>query len=755
MKKSIIAFLTTIVIVGCGRTHGEWDGSYWIAMESNHANTMKDGEKYFHYGTPDDTLWADLGKYILPQFRKEFECDGQIAGATVRICGLGQFDLFVNGQKVGDHFMDPAWTQYDREAAYVTFDIGNMLDRENAIGVMLGGGFYNIPNERYHKIVGSMGAPMMRLVLDIEYTDGRTRRICSDSTWKVAPSPVTFSSIYGGEDFDATLLSPGWNKAGFDDSRWNNVIIADSDPQMFEQKNDPLIIHSELRPVAVVKKEQGWLYDMGQNFSGIFRIKVSGERGTKVIITPAEILKDGAVDQSSSGGPCRYCYTLSGDGIETWQPQFTYYGQRYFFVEGLQPVELVGLHTTASSREVGSFECSNQLFNRILEMTKWALRNNMASVLTDCPHREKLGWNEQMHLMFASDGYCHDLLNIYRNELDRMESAQREDGCIPTIAPEYVRFADGFEDSPEWGSSIVLVPWYIYKWYGDSTEIIRHYPAMKRHMDYLRSKKDERGVVAYGLRDWLSTDPVDPAGITSHLIYIHCLDAMSKMSQLQGFTEDSEYYTAERSLAEKDFNSAFWDGSTYGNGCQAAAAMALYMDVVPEEYQQNVYEGLLDSIEKREYAIGVGEVAHPYLLNVLSSHKDDGTIFKIHTQRKAPGYAWCIDHGATALPEAWDGGMSQTHFCLGHIVEWFYGTLAGIRQADGDRGWKSVIIEPRPVGDLTWVKCSFDSPSGTIACDWKLQDDGKFVLHVTVPENMEVDVRLPEKYNSSYYLERK
>lgn len=757
MKKIVTLLSAMLLCSAAFASAPDWNGSRWIAMDEdvpfNHF-------KYFHGAAPATPEWENLGKFTLPQFRTEFECKGKVASARLYVCGLGQFDLYLNGEKVGDHFMDPGWTQFDKEVLYVEFDVKDLLKEKNAVGVMLGGGFYNIPNERYHKCVGSMGAPKMRLVLDIEYEDGSKARVCSDGSWKVDASAVVFSSIYGGEDFDATKEQAGWKEAGFDDSAWKAPLEVDFNPLMLPQENDPLKVRTVITPISVTRNAKGWLYDCGQNFSGIFSIKVSGKPGQTVRIFPSELLKDGLADQSSGGGygdyTCYFNYTIGSESEEYWHPQFMYYGQRYFQIEGAVPAgednpdglpevtELLGLHTCASSPEVGSFKCSNELFNTIDRLAGWSLRSNMASVITDCPHREKLGWSEQAQLMFAANEYKYRLINVYRNQCRQLATAQREDGCIPTIAPEYVRFVGWFEDTPEWGSALIMVPWYCYKWYGDDSLFKEYYPVMKKYLEYLKGMKDDRGLVAYGLGDWLTVGTVASPAVTAHITYCQDLQYLSQMADLQGFKEDKAYFDGEYAAAVAAFNEKLWDPEkqVYDTDSQTVNAMALWVGIVPEDRQEKVYQNLLDNIEERNYAVGVGEVAHPYLLSLLHARGDDDVIFKMHTQREQPGYAYFIDRGATALAEAWDGGFSQNHFCLGHIIQWFYGSLAGIGQQEGDLGWKNILIAPKPVGDVTWVDCDFDSPAGMISSHWKIKGK-RFIIKGYVPEGSTATVVLP------------
>ena len=487
----------------------DWSGAEWIALEQNIESQI------ITNGMGGNQ--PEFGRYTMPLLRKEFETNGKITRATAYICGLGQFDLFLNGEKVGDHFLDPAWTKFDKEVQYVTFDVTDGLRAGgNAIGVMLGNGFFNIPNERYTKFVGSYGAPKMIMKLAIDFEDGTQQVIVSDDSWCADRSPVTFSSIYGGEDYDANLVQQGWNEPGFDDGQWNPVVTGGFDAPLVAQRISPLKVKQKIPTFRKYRNKRGnYLYDLGQNASGIVRLTLRANGKHTVRMYPAEMqTADSLANQRSSGAPYILSYTTLGTGAaESWQPQFTYYGFRYVEVEGAVPVgepnpeglpeiiELCGLHTTNSAEPVGTFTCSNPLFNRIYTLIDWAIRSNFSSVFTDCPHREKLGWLEQSHLIGPSIHYGYDMSRAFPKIVNDMAAAQHESGMVPTIAPQYTVFSDGFLDTPEWGSAYIIIPWYLYQWYGDKRPIEENYDKMAQYVDYLSSKADGH-IVAYGLGDW-------------------------------------------------------------------------------------------------------------------------------------------------------------------------------------------------------------------------------------------------------------
>lgn len=745
----------------------DWNGAKWIAME-------KEGERIApllpFLNEEQHERAKDARNYKMPMFRKRFSLpDKEIKQAIVYVCGLGHFDLSLNGAKVGDHFLDPGWTKYDKEALYVAFDVTDCLHKgNNVLGVMLGNGFYNVPDERYFKLAGSFGVPKMRLNLVVRYVDDKVDCVVSDKTWKTARSPITYSSIYGGEDYDATLEQDGWNSDNrvFNDKAWGKAIEVEQDIKLKSQLGTQLTVGRHIPVVSVYKNEKGyWIYDLGQNFSGIVRMKTKGKKGMSVVFRPGELLNaDKTVNQSASGAPYYFKYTLGGDGTEEWQPQFSYYGFRYVQLEGAVPqgcenpdslpeiVELEGLHTGCSLPESGYFHCSKPMFNQIYNLIDWAVRSNTASVLTDCPHREKLGWLEQAYLMQYSIQYRYATPLLYRKMMADMSASQLENGTIPTIAPEFVRFDGGFEDTPEWGSAFIISPWYIYKWYGDSSLIEQYYPAMKDYVAYLGSRANQH-IVAYGLGDWYDIGPKNPGyaqltsnGVTATATYYYDVVLMGKMASLLGKTEDEHYFANLASEIKKAYNAAFFNAetSTYDRNSQTANAISLFMNLVEPENVDAVFANLVKDIESRNNALTAGDIGYRYVLRALENAGASDLIFKMNSKYDVPGYGWQLAHGATALTESWQayGFVSNNHFMLGHLMEWLFGGLGGLKQDEGSVAYKRLYIEPQIVGDVTEATTSYESPYGRVECEWRKNKEA-YTLRVVVPANSEAVVCLP------------
>ncbi|MFD2287676.1 Bacterial alpha-L-rhamnosidase [Pedobacter petrophilus] len=744
----------------------DWKDAKWIAYEKladSNVNVLPtDGKKD-----------KNNANNVLPMIRKEFRVAKPIKNATIFISGLGHFELSLNGAKVGDDFLAPGWTKYDKEALYVTYDITNQLKKgANAIGVMLGNGFYYVPpvKGRYRKLKSAFGYPKMICRLKIEYTDGTFANLVSNESWKTAPSPVIFSSIYGGEDYDANLEQKGWNAAGFNDRSWKSSLLVDG-PELNAQQEAPVKVFETFNAKSILPtRNKEWVYDLGQNASAIIELKVRGKKGDTIRITPAELLKeDGTVTQKNTGGPSYFTYILKGNGVETWRPRFFYTGFRYLQVKGgvpagkehslQQPVieDLRGLHIRNAAETVGSFRSSNELFNKTFTLIDWSIKSNMMSVFTDCPQREKLGWLEQLHLMGKSVNYNYATAPLFRKAMEDMRNSQLANGLVPEIAPEYVKFewgGDMFRDSPEWGSSCILVPWDLYKYYGDLQALTDYYPVMQRYIKYLESKANQH-ILSQGLGDWYDLGPkppgvsqLTPMGITATAIYHYDLKILEKIAALLGKKEDVLAYSKLAAKVRKAFNARFFNAETkqYGSGSQAANAVAVYMELVDEKDKQAVVENLVKDIQSHNNGLTAGDIGYRYVLRVLEDAGRSDVIFDMNSRSDVPGYGMQIAKGATALTESWAAlpTVSNNHFMLGHLMEWFYSGVGGIRQDENSVAFNKIRIEPHVVGDLTSADVSYDSPYGKISSKWQKMDKS-FLLEVHIPVNTTADIYFPSK----------
>jgi len=747
----------------------DWQDALWIGMDKME-NTQRLAQ-----GIPFTMEWQNkkienfpVNNHALPVFRKEISLKKKIKSASAFVCGLGQFEFFINGKKVSNHFLDPGWTNYDQYALYASFDITEYMKTDkNVFGIMLGNGFYYIPNveNRWKPLANAFGYPCVKARIILTYSDGSNEEIVTNPSWKVTEGPVSFTTIFGGEDYDATKELPGWQKTGYDDSKWKNSLVVDGPARLVSQQSNYLTINKIFEAVNISEPKPGiWIYDFGQNASAIPAIKVSGKKGAVIKLIPGELLDSAnLVTQKGVGGPVYFTYTLKGDNIETWQPQFTYYGYRYVQVVGAVPegkantsgqpviVNMKSLHTGNTAATVGSFKCSDKLFNDIFNLIDWSVKSNMASVLTDCPHREKTGWLEVSYLMESSIMYNYDAYALYRKIIDDVIAAQYPTGRFPDYAPEYYRMPR-FSDFPEWGSTGVILPWYIYKRYGDKKILQTSYSSAKKYVEYLRSKADSN-IVSFGIGDWFDIGPkpvgpsqLTPLGVTATATYYYDVTILAKIAKL--LNQDVDYNLYNKLAAEiKDaFNKKYFNKETkqYATGSQTANAMAIFMNLVSSEFKNEVLENIVKDIAQRNYALTSGDIGYRYLLKVLEEGNEPEVIYKMNSRSDVPGYGYQLAKGATALTESWQAFpyVSNNHCMLGHLMEWFYGGLCGIKQGDASVAFKEIIIDPQPVENISFAEASYNSPYGLIKSAWN-KDDGRFELKVEIPANTTATVFIP------------
>lgn len=730
------------------------------------------------------TKWADVdtlsAKSII--LRKGFDTGRKrITDAVVYVCGLGHYRLNINGATVGDAEFAPVWSEYDKTVYYNVFDVTDLITAGgNAVSVLLGNGMFNVQRMgRYSKLQTSFGPPQMLLRLEINYADGTRQVIKSGDDWKYSLSPITFNSIYGGESYDARLEQQGCCKAGFDDSGWRKAVVTEGPKgRLTPQTVQPVRIMERYgikswKPIPAdslasasksTKREihpSAFVADMGQNLAGFPEITVSGKRGQKVTLIVAEKLtRQGACDQRQTGRQHYYEYTLKGDGTdETWHPHFSYYGFRYIQVEGAvlegQPnpdglpvlKRLNSCFIYNSAEEVSSFECSNPLFTDTHRLIERAERSNMQGVLTDCPHREKLGWLEQDHLCGPSLLYNYDMTRYAPKVIRDITDTQKADGMVPTTAPQYISFGNLFDDSPEWGSTLVILPFMYYDQYGDSTLITDNYEPMRRYVDYLTTRADN-GIVSHGLGDWYDYGPWragfsknTPVPLVATAHYIFDLQLLVRAARMTGRTADAEKYSVMLDKTVESFNREFFnpDSCTYGTGSQTSNALPLYLGLTGGN-KQGVLASLVNDIKEHGTRLTTGDVGNRYLFQTLAQNGLNELLYTMLNHYETPGYGFQLRHGATTLTEQWDPnqGSSLNHFMMGQIDEWLFKTLAGIQNQPGTHGLRHLLIQPTLVGDLQYVKASTHSLYGKISVDCT-----RTSLTVEIPVGSDATVVLP------------
>jgi hypothetical protein len=712
---------------------------------------LADGVRSLH---DDCSLWL----------RKEFTPAADVVRAVVHVCGLGHYVLTIDGTKVGDDWLTPGWTQYGKTALYDTFDVTAALagaPAPHCLALHLGGGMYDMHGDTRGGQQTNTNGPLQAILeLHLDYADGRHEVVGTDANWQRHEAAETYCGVFGGEDYDARREPDGWKHPGFPATGWLPALEMPGPGGRLcglSRAAPPVRVHERREPQVQSEPRPGVLVlDLGQNASWVPEVDLNGPAGARVSLWPAEILRaDGTIDQVTMRPGKHATVTLRG-GPLTWHPAFWYCGSRYWQVEAaaadgsrLRAQDLLrsfrGLLVHTTSTPVGTFTCSNELFVRTRELIEWALRSNMVSLISDCPHREKSGWLEQIHLMAPGMAFTFDMMPLFGKTMSDVRDAQLQDGMVPTTAPEYFVYEGGFRHSIEWGGACFQLPRLIRDWYGDTLFLGEYWPVMQRYLAFLQAKAPD-GLLGGGLGDWDGGfNKLTPIPLTGTAYYHLGIATGARIALDLGRTGDAAALCALGEQVRAKFCSTWLDPKTgkVAGGSQASQAIALDLDLVPRAAREAVFARLVDAVAASGYAIDCGEIGHPSLLRALADGGRSDLVFAIHSQSDRPGYGWHLTHGATALTETWNcGPISHNHFMLGHILEWFYRDVAGLRPDPEHPAFAAFTVRPTVVGDLTWAKARYDSIRGRIETGWQL-DGGALRVDVVVPPNTAAVIELP------------
>ncbi len=708
------------------------------------------------YTEPADTTQYEPS----PLYRKQFNLDREVVEATVHIAGLGFYELRLNGEKVGDRVLEPAFTRYDKRVLYSSYDITSLLSMgEHALGVMLGHGWYDMHaySEWDFEFAPWRDAPKFLMETRIHFADGESMTITSDESWKTSPGPVVYDNIRVGEIYDARLEQPGWDQTGFDDTNWKlAATVPAPEGELRGKRSEPIRVAMSIKPNSITEPKPGvFVFDFGQNMAGWTVLQVEGPAGTTIRMHHCERLgDDGLVDEHNdiyvySGDFATSIYTLHGEGMETWRPRFTYYGFQYVQMEGypgtptLDTLTAEVVHTDFKS--AGSFECSNPLLNQIHEATRWAYISNFMGYPLDCPQREKNGWTGDAHLAANQGLYNYHSAAAYTRWMDDFKDEQRANGEFPGIVPTS---GWGYGIGPAWDSAYLLIPWYLYQHHGDIRVLEENYDGMKRYVDYLTDRAVDH-IVDLGLGDWVPADTQTPRNVTSTAYYYVDAQIVAAAARLLDKPEDAAQYAALAEEIRDAFSIHFLDESTgiVSNGSQTAQSTALYQGLAPDDLIDDIMQVLIDRVHEREGHLDCGILGTKYLLHALTDNGQAELAYTIATRTTYPSWGHWLEQGATTLWENWDGTMSRNHVMFGDINAWFFQALAGIRHDPEEPGFRSIIIAPQFVGDLTSVKAEVETLQGTIRSAWRDNNYGSgehFELELTIPANSRATVKAPD-----------
>lgn len=714
-------------------------------------------------GRLGDGPWGDLWVHPLPQpaplLRTTFELDKPVKQARAYVCGLGYHELYLNGRKVGDHVLDPTFTDYDRRVLYVTHDVTDLLKQgRNAAGVMLGNGWYNMHTRCVWDFAKApwRNPPCLQMQLHVEYADGTRKVIATDdATWKVTTGPIVFDAVRNGESYDARLEKTGWDTADYDDAEWHkSVVVPGPKGRRVAQKVPAIKVMRTLKPARLSEPKPGvFVLDAGQNLAGWVRIRVSGQAGNRVTLKYGERLaKDGTLDQAKigvftqPGGVQFETYTLKGGEVETHEPRFVYYGFQYVEITGwpgkptLEDFDVRLVHTACA--EVGDFKCSSELFNQIEQCTKWSYVSNFVGIPTDCPHREKNGWTGDAQMSARQAMYHFDNAAAYTNWIDSMRDAMKPDGMFPGIVPTG-GWGYAWGNGPAWDSAYFIIPWYLYLYCGDTGILGEHYEGFKRYVDYLTARAD-KGMVSIGLGDWVCLDQKTPEAVTSTGYYYEDARLLAEIARMLRKNDDADRYARLADSIRKAFNEKFVNRETgqVSTGSQTAQATALYWDLVEPATADKVVQRLVANISASNDHINAGVLGAIYIPHALTRYGRADVAFKIASQTTHPSWGHWMAQGANTLWEDWAGAESLNHIFFGDICAWFYQTLAGIQIDPKQPAFRHIIIRPHVLGDITWARGETDTIRGKVASAWRL-DDHTFRLGLTIPVGSTATVHLP------------
>lgn len=712
-------------------------------------------------------------------FRKTFETGKKIRSARAYIATAGLFELYINGAKIGDQRLDPMYTRFDRRNLYVTHDITAALQfGKNALGVLLGNGWYNHQSTAvwYFHEAPWRARPTFCMDVRITYEDGSVETISTAKDWKTSLSPVIFNSIYTAEHYDSRLEQPGWNTAAFNDADWKDIMFrAAPSNNITAQALHPVRNVETIEPKTINKiNDTTYVFDLGRNISGVSQIRVNAETGTILRLKHGErIYNNGHVDLSNIDVHYRPAdntdpfqtdiFITNGKGWQTFMPHFNYKGFQYVEVTSSKPValtkeSLTGYFMHSDVPAVGLVRSSNPTIDKIWSSTNNSYLSNLFGYPTDCPQREKNGWTGDAHIAIESGLYSFDGITIYEKWMADHRDEQQPNGILPSIIP-----TDGWGyewgNGPDWTSTIAIIPWNIYLFYGDSKILADCYDNIKRYVDHITDISPS-GLTSWGLGDWVPVKSKTPVELTSSVYYFVDATILSKTAKLLGKQTDHEKY-AKLALKIKDaFNKKYLNTETgiYGNGVQTELAVPLHWGLVPEELRNKVATNLARRVEADNNHIDVGLLGTKAILNALSDNGYAGLAYKVASQETFPSWGWWIVNGATTLYENWPidarSDISMNHIMFGEIGAWMYKALGGIRPDPEQPGFKNILLEPHFTKGLDHFEASHAGPYGTIHSSWK--SSGKKIIYtVIVPPNSTASVRLQIPKDQKLHLNGK
>jgi len=724
--------------------------------------------------------WDSVSKFSrlsARYFRKEIDASKKIRKATIYFSGLGLYELYINGQKIGDQVLSPSPTDFSKTVMYNTFNVTqNLQQGKNVIGTVLGNGRFFTMRQKYKpQKWHTFGFPKMMLQLEIEYADGVKQVIGSDASWKVtADGPIRTNNEYDGEEYDATKELTGWNSTGYNDTKWLKVeMVKAPGGIMKSQMNENMKVMEVIQPISIKPLSAGkFILDMGQNMAGWIRMQVEGKKGDKVRLRFAESLQPNGELYTANlrDAMVTDLYTLKGGGQESWRPAFVYHGFRFVEISGYPGTpalnNFVGEVVYDEIKVIGTLETSNTIINRIHKNAYWGIRSNYKGMPIDCPQRnERQPWLGDRTTGSFGESFLFDNSRLYAKWLDDIRDAQTAEGRIPDVAPNFWYY---YKDNMTWPGAYLTIANMLYHQYGDKQSIVKHYPSMKKWIGYMKGKYMTKDYIitkdSYG--DWCvppespelihskdSSRITDPQLIAT-AYYYYLLKLMQKFALLTNHREDVAGFAAEATKVGVAFNTKFYNSSKaqYSNNTVTANILSLAFDLVPQGDNGKVFKNIADKIEKENKGhISTGVIGTQWLMRWLTKYDRADIAFQLASNTTYPSWGYMIENGSTTIWELWNGNTanpsmnSQNHvMLLGDLLVWMYENLGGIQSDSNEVAFKRIIMKPSFDVNLSYATASYQSPQGTIKSSWK-KENGELKWEISIPANSTSLVYIPAK----------
>ena len=718
---------------------------------------------------------ADQNRDAAVYLRKEFVWEQNDCNAVnLRICGLGYYELYINGKRVGDRELDPVVSHYDISVRYVDYEIRSYLKPgKNCIGVILGNGWYNPQTVTAWNTENCSWRQQCRLYLDVQ--QGEKRILVSGPDWKVSnKGPIIFTSLRNGESYDARLEFGVWTECGFDDSAWQDAFqINPPGGNMEPMTQPPCRVTRKIKPIEVIPEKNGRLLaDFGVALTGRVRFTAKGEKDAELIMVYGEeVAEDSSLDISKLCGLIRTGefqtehYWFKGDSIsETWASRFTYHGFRYVEITcngniDIQDLTAEFIHTDFPV--AGEFKSSSEMLNKLQACTLQSYLDNFTGIPTDCPHREKNGWTGDANLAAETGLYNYDAFSAYAQWIDTFADEQRPSGQVPCVVPTGTFGYIAGWGGPAWDSAFIMIPWNMYRFTGDDSVIRKHYHRFKKLLAYF-DDMSQNHIIIFGLGDWCP-----PAGhqmvdnkLTSTAFYYGDVLILAQMAKILGLTDDQNYYTNLAAEIKKSFNETFYRGNgIYDNGNITACSAVLYFGLQPDaEIEKLVLDRLIHLMEEKQCKADFGILGAKFTAHVLGERNYSNLLYQLFVQEEYPGWASMVKRGATSLWETWNPDNSRIHIMYGDISACFYKFFAGLRIDDEQPGFRHTVVQPLIPDGLDSVCATHETRWGRIQSAWQ-KEKNEIVFHGEIPQGITAELILPDqtvitlnagKYNYRY-----